>query len=61
MVLRKKSISAVSTEMENRLEAAEMWFYRRMLRISRTESTLLKTLRRRQLQFLEHVMRKERL
>jgi len=56
-----------------RFEAAEMWFVRRMLRISWTSHTanedillkadrrrkLLTTIRLRQLQFFSHVMRKE--
>ena len=55
-----------------KIEAVEMWFYRRMLRISWTEHAtneealrraggkrkLVKTNKKRQLQFLGHVMRK---
>ena len=61
--------------MGGKLEAAEMWFYRRMLRIPwtahvtneevlrkiGTERKLLPTVRKRQLEFLGHVMRKESL
>ena len=60
-------------QMRQRLEAAEMWFYRRMLRISWTEHksneevlrmagverNLLKNIRKRQLEFLGHILRKE--
>ena len=63
----------ISAQMEERLKAAEMWFLRRMLRISytehvtneavlcraNTERKLTKIIRRRQLEFLGHVMRKE--
>ena len=56
-----------------RLGAAAMWFYRRMFRISykehvsnievlsraSSERIILKTIRKRQLEFLGHVMRKE--
>lgn len=62
----------ISAQMAKRLEATEMWFFRRMLRISWTDhvtnqeilqrvgrkKTLMMTLRR-QLKFLGHVMRKE--
>ena len=65
----------VSAHMRSKLEAAEMWFYRRMLKIpwrlnitneevlkkKGAERKLLQTVRRRQLEFLGHVMRKERL
>ena len=58
-----------------KLEATEMLFYRRIMRISwtdhltneevlrkaKTERSLIKTIRKRQLQFLGHIMRKERL
>ncbi|XP_069972232.1 uncharacterized protein [Penaeus vannamei] len=64
----------ISAQMEKRLEATEMWFFRRMLRISWTDhvtnqeilqrvgrkKTLMMTLRRRQLEFLGHAMRKEK-
>ena len=63
----------ISAQMEERLKAAEMWFLRRMLRISyidhvtnetvliraNTTRKLMKIIRRRQLEFLGHVMRKE--
>ena len=59
----------------NKLNAAEMWFYRRMLRISWTnritneevlrrigmQRTLVKEIRKRQLNFLEHILRKEKI
>ena len=59
--------------MRSKLEAAEMWFYRRMLKIPwtghvtneevlkkiGTKRKLLPTIRKRQLEFLGHVMRKE--
>src|SRR3984893_15745544 len=63
----------ISAQMEERLKAAEMWFLRGMLRISyidhvtnetvliraNTARKLMKIIRRRQLEFLGHVMRKE--
>ena len=63
----------ISPTMRKRLEAVEMWFYRRMLRLSWTEHTtneevltranakrsLINIIRERQLKFLGHVMRKE--
>ena len=63
----------ISPQMRQRLEAAEMWFYRHMLRISWTEHksneevlrmagaerTLLKNIRKRQLEFLGHILRKK--
>jgi hypothetical protein len=63
----------ISPTMKKRLEAVEMWFYRRMLRISWTEHAtneevltranakrgLMNIIRERQLKFLGHVMRKE--
>ena len=63
----------ISRNMEKRLEAAEMWMWRRVLNVSWTERVrnerilermdtereLLKTIRKRQLQFLGHVMRME--
>ena len=59
----------ITAETKKNLEAAEMWFYRRMLRISwkekRTnesileetnqERSLIKTIRKRQLKFLGHI------
>ena len=65
----------INKEMEKRLEAFEMWCWRRMLRISWTERRtnesilveiskqreLLKIIRRRQLGFLGHVLRREAL
>ena len=59
----------------NKLNAAEMWFYRRMLRISWTnritneevlrrigmQRTLVKEIRKRQLNFLGHILRKEKI
>ena len=64
---------AISAHMRSKLEAAEMWFYRRMLKIPwtghvtneevlkkiGTKRKLLPTIRKRQLEFLGHVMRKE--
>ena len=61
----------INKVMERKLEAAEMWFIRRMMRISWTdkktnesvlkeanlERSLIKTLRQRQLEFLGHVCR----
>ena len=58
-----------------KIEAAEMWFYRRMLKISWTDRvsneevlrrvdmprTMLKDIRRRQMNFVGHVLRKEKL
>ena len=57
--------------MEKRIEAVEMWFLRRMLRIPWTarvsneevmrragvEKTLMKTIRKKQLKFVGHIMR----
>ena len=65
----------ISKTMEKRLQSAEMWFYRRMLRVSwtnhksnsevlsmaGTERKLIQAMRRRQLQFLGHVLRKQEL
>ena len=65
----------ISPTMQKKIEAAEMWFYRRMLRISWTEHVtneevltragtkreLMMTIRQRQLRFLGHVMRKDEL
>ena len=61
----------MNSEVVKKLEATEMWFIRRMLRISwmekrsnesvlkeaNLERTLLKTIRQRQLQFLGHIYR----
>ena len=61
----------ITAETKKNLEAAEMWFYRRMLRISwkekRTnesileetnqERSLINTIRKRQLKFLGHMCR----
>jgi len=61
----------VNENMKERLKSVEMWFLRRMLRISWTERvtneevlrragvkrTLMKVIRKRQMQFLGHVMR----
>ena len=61
----------ISKEMRKRLEAAEMWFLRRMLRIpwtarrtnvevlqmARTKRELMATIRKRQLGFLGHLLR----
>ncbi|GFR77827.1 endonuclease-reverse transcriptase [Elysia marginata] len=65
----------ISKQIEAKLEATEMWFLRRMLRISWTERksnetvlieansrrSLIKTIRKRQATFLSHVMRREKL
>jgi len=65
----------ISQGMEKRIESAEIWFLRRMMRISWTDKMsnqevleragtkrfLLKNIRKRQLEFLGHVMRKEEL
>ncbi|GFS07800.1 endonuclease-reverse transcriptase [Elysia marginata] len=65
----------ISKQMEAKLEATELWFLRRMLRISWTERksnetvlieanssrSLIKTIRKRQATFLGHVMRREKL
>ena len=61
----------LNKDMTNKLEAAEMWFFRRMLKISWMDRVrndevlhrvgakreLLKSIRQRQLRFLGHVMR----
>ena len=61
----------ITSDIEKKIEAAEMWFIRRMLRISWTEKkpnvnvlregnvqkSLLKTIRKRQMEFLGHVCR----
>ena len=63
----------LSKNTEKKLEATEMWFIRRMLRISWTEKksntevmeeagyqrSLIKTIRKRQMQFLGHICRKD--
>ncbi|MCH9665805.1 MAG: hypothetical protein K0U41_08180 [Gammaproteobacteria bacterium] len=65
----------ISPPMKQKLEAVEMWFYRRMLRISWTDHAtneevlrragtkrkLINKIRKRQLQFLGHIMRKGKL
>ena len=65
----------ISKDMERRLEAFEVWCWRRMMRVSwmerRTnvsifeeigrERELLRSIRRRQMRFLGHVMRREQL
>ena len=65
----------ISPTTENKLKATEMWFYRRMMRISwkdhvsneevlrraNTERSLIKNTRQRQLSFLGHIMRKEKI
>ena len=65
----------INKEMERKIEAAEMWFYRRMLKISwtervtnetvlqraRTKREIMKMIRQRQLRFLGHVMRLQQL
>ena len=62
---------AIIKEMEKKLEAAEMWYIRKMMRISwtekrsnesilkeiSTERSLIKTIRKRQLEFLGHIYR----
>ena len=62
----------ISPNMERKLEAAEMWFHRRMLHISwkdhvtndevlrrgRTERKLINRIRAGQMSFLGHIMRK---
>ena len=65
----------IGKDMEKRLEAFEVWCWRRMMRVSWTERRtnesifeeigkereLLRTIRRRQMRFLGHVMRREQL
>ena len=65
----------IRRDLERRLEAAELWFYRRMLRIPWTarvtnvevlrragvQRCLVQKIRRRQLQFLGHIVRAEKL
>ena len=62
----------ITSDIEKKIEAAEMWFIRRMLRISWKEKkpnvnvlregnvqrSLLKTIRKRQMEFLGHVCRR---
>ena len=62
----------ISPTMQRKIEASEMWFYRRMLRISWTQHisnndvlcragtrrTILHTIRDRQARFFGHIMRK---
>ena len=62
----------ITSDIEKKIEAAEMWFIRQMLRISWTEKkpnvnvlregnvhrSLLKTIRKRQIAFLGHVCRR---
>ena len=62
----------ISRKMEAKLEAMEMWTWRRMMKISWTERksnetvlnmigeerTLMKTIRKRQMKFLGHIMRR---
>ena len=62
----------ITSDIEKKIEASEMWFIRRMLRISWTEKkpnvnvlreenvqrSLLKTIRKRQMEFLGHVCRR---
>src|SRR5437899_12608370 len=65
----------ISAAMDKKVEAAEMWFYRRILRISykkhitneevvnrmATKRKLIITIRRRQMSFFGHVMRNRKL
>ena len=65
----------INKDMEKRIEAAEMWFFRRMLKISWTDRVsndvvlhragtkreIMKFIRQRQLRFLGHVMRSQQL
>ena len=65
----------MNKEMEKRIEAAEMWCYRRMMKISWTERVsneqvlnragakreIMRAIRRRQLRFLGHVMRRQQM
>ena len=62
----------ISTQIENRLKAAEMWFYRRMLKISwtshqsneevlrrmATDRALIATIQQRRMSFFCHLIRK---
>ena len=63
----------ITKELQNKLEAAEMWFWRRILKISwthkvsnkdvliraKTQRTLMETIRKKQLEFLGHLCRKK--
>ena len=63
----------ISSVMQDRINAAEMWFYRKMLKISWTshttnqavlnrigkDKTLLKNIQFRQIKFLGHILRKD--
>ena len=65
----------INKEMERRIEAMEMWCYRRMLKIAWTERVsneqvliragakreMMRMIRQRQLRFLGHVMRRQQL
>ncbi|GFO00473.1 RNA-directed DNA polymerase from mobile element jockey [Plakobranchus ocellatus] len=65
----------ISKQIQNKLEAREMWFLRRMLRIPWTTKktnervlneankrrSLIRTIRKRQATFLDHVMRRGKL
>ena len=65
----------INKDMERKLEAFEVWCWRRMMRVSWTERRtndsifeeigrereLLRTIRKRQMRFLGHVMRREQL
>ena len=65
----------LNKNMKNKINAAEMWFYRRMLKIPWTarvtneevlrrvnqERSLLRTIRKRQIEFLGHVIRREKI
>ena len=65
----------ISKDMEKRINAAEMWFLRRVLRIgweshianeeflieADTERKQMKTIKKQQLQFLGHCMRNDRI
>ena len=65
----------INKEMERKIEAAEMWCYRRMMKIAWTERVsneqvlirvgakreLMRMVRRRQLRFLGHVMRRHQI
>ena len=73
VLLYGSEIWTISSRMRRRLEATEMWFYRRMLRISwtqhvsnyevlrrmQTKRRLMLDIRKRQLKFLGHIMRKK--
>ncbi|GFO43085.1 endonuclease-reverse transcriptase [Plakobranchus ocellatus] len=66
---------AISKQIEDKLEATEMWFLRRMLRIPWTAKktnervlnednkrrSLVRTIRKRQATFLGHLMRREKM